>query len=216
MLKGRFITFEGCEGTGKSTQARLFKEFLESQDIKVLLTREPGGTELGKKFRQLILDPSHAKLSPKSELFLYFADRAQHVEELILPSLKEGIWVISDRYADATFAYQGGGRGFDIPFLTQMNSFASSSLKPDITFLLDIETRIGLERARKSKQEFLSNDGDRMEQEKIDFHEKVREGYLAIAAQEPQRVLVIDAQGSIEDVRQRIQRVYEQSGKGTS
>jgi dTMP kinase len=214
MQKGRFITFEGCEGTGKSTQALLFKQYLESRNIKVILTREPGGTELGKAFRELILDPSHANLTAKAELFLYFADRAQHVDELILPALQEGVWVISDRFADATFAYQGGGRGFDLSFLTMVNHFAASSLNPDLTFLLDIDTRIGLERARKNRKEFLSSDGDRMEQEKLGFHEKVRKAYLSNAALHTERILVIDASGNVEDVHRKILSAYAKSGKG--
>ncbi len=199
-----FITFEGCEGTGKSTQAGLLSTYLESLGKKVCLTREPGGTALGQNFRQIILNPENQRLVTRAELFLYFADRAQHVEELILPKLEEGIIVISDRYSDATYAYQGGGRGIELDLLRQLNEYACYKLVPDITILLDIDASTGLLRARKNRKEFNEENGDRIEQQTLDFHERVRKVYLELASAEPDRFLIVDANGTIEDVHARI------------
>ena len=204
MQKKLFITFEGCEGTGKSTQAKLLKDFLEKHGRQVFLTREPGGTELGKRFRQIILDPENRMLETRAELFLYFADRAQHVSEIISPALAKGMTVISDRYFDATFAYQGGGRGLDLETLRSINRFACAGLIPDITILLDIDAETGLKRAKRTAKDFAAGAGDRMEQQSIEFHERVRNAYLNLAKEESSRFIVIDATGSVDEVHAKI------------
>ena len=198
-----FITLEGIDGCGKTTQAEMLVGWLRGRGHKVLHTREPGGTEIGRKIRAILLDPENKKITGLTELMLYSADRAQHLAEIIEPALKEGCVVVCDRFSDATEAYQGHARGLRLETIEMLTRIATAGRKPDLTLLLDIPADKALSRA-KAREE----DGDgkeaRFEQESLRFHEKVREGYLKIAAREPGRVKVIDATGSPEEVQARI------------
>lgn len=203
--KGFFITFEGIEGSGKTTQAKLLCDYLKSQDIPVILTREPGGSEISEKIRELLIDPENMEIKAKTECLLYAASRAQHVEQVILPAIADGKVVISDRFADATLAYQGYGRKLLIEKLRQLNKFATSGLEPDLTFLLDLPAEIGLTRAFERFYKL-----DRLEQEAIAFHQSVREGYLEIARRFGNRFKVIDASEPIEVIRDQIKNHVKQ------
>lgn len=201
-MKGKFITFEGIEGCGKTTQIEKFAEFLKSKGSEIVLTREPGGTDIGDQIREILLNPKNTIMSPITELLLYAAARAQHVAEKVKPALEKGQIVLSDRYADATTAYQGAARNISPEVLKELHKIATGGLKPDYTFLLDLPAEVGLARAlNRNKKE---NIEDRFENEKIDFHEKVREGYLKIAKEEPERFIVIDASGSIDNTFEQI------------
>jgi dTMP kinase len=204
--RGLFITFEGTEGTGKSTQAALLEEELRSRGETVVLTREPGGTPLGRELRAILLGLSHADLSAKAELFLYMADRAQHMEKVIAPSLSGGAIVICDRFTDATAAYQGFGRGLEPSTIETLNHAATSGRLPDLTFLLDLQdVSAGLERAmERNADEGTSGVEDRFEREALDFHRRVRDGYRAIAEANPERFTVLSAALSVEELRRRI------------
>ena len=180
-----FITFEGGEGCGKSTQARLLLKKLEQQGIPTILTREPGGTALGNKIRILLKRKQGSSISPQAELFLFAASRVQLVAELVRPALQEGKVVICDRFTYSTIVYQGHGRGLDLATVGMVNTMATGNLKPDLTILLDMPSEQGLERKRSSR--------DRFELEDLSFHDRVREGYLKMAAAEPDRWLLIDA-----------------------
>ncbi len=192
---GLFITFEGPEGSGKTTQLRLLAEFLKQNRVPFTTTREPGGSKLNTYLRHWLLEQSDYELSPEAELFLFLADRTQHVLEVLRPHLKQGKLVISDRYVDSTLAYQGGGRGFSMALLKQMNQTAVGNLKPRLTVLFDVPVALGLKRAEASKGR-----KDRMEKEPLSFHEKVRKTFLRIAQQEPKRFLILDSQKSQEEV----------------
>lgn len=211
-FKGHFITLEGPEGSGKSTQARLLFQYCKKHKIPVLLTREPGGTRIGKKIRRIILDPASTGLSPRSELLLYFADRAQHVDELIFPALKKGWVVISDRFTDATLAYQGGGRGLDTKFIKRMNEYAASELKPDVTVFLNINIHQGLVKAKQAKSEFGNYSGDRMEKESAAFHKRVHTGYLKIIREDPGRFLHIRSKAGIDGIHSKIIKELQTRG----
>ena len=180
-----FVTFEGIEGCGKSTQAKLLYEWLKENGHKVLLTREPGGTKAAEEIRELILKHREETFPPFAELCLYTAARAFHVENLIRPSLEKGFIVVCDRFSDSTVAYQGYGRGLPLELINLMNRKATKGLEPDITFLLDVPVEVGISRI-KSKVK------DRIEEESLKFHQKVREGFLRIAEENPERVVVID------------------------
>jgi dTMP kinase len=193
--KGFFITFEGPEGSGKSTQLRLLAEFLCQNRISYVTTREPGGSKLNTYLRHWLLDQSDYVLSHEAELFLFLADRTQHVLEVLKPSLAAGKLVISDRYVDSTLAYQGGGRGFPMALLKKMNETAVGGLKPGLTVLFDLPVLLGLRRAEASK-----GHKDRMEREPLAFHEKVRKSFLDIAKKEPGRFLILDSRKSQEEV----------------
>ena len=182
MSRGRFITIEGPEGSGKSTHSRLLCEFLRGCGHKVLHTREPGGTRLGEAIRQVLLDKKNKRMSDGCELFLFLAARAQIVSEVITPALKKGYIVVCDRFHDATVAYQGYGAGLDLKSIDFMGRLATGGLKPDLTVLLDVETGVGLKR---------SGVKDRMEIKPVRFHKRVRAGYLQIAKKEPRRIKVI-------------------------
>ena len=183
---GLFIVFEGGEGCGKSTQARaLYKRVLES-GILVVLSHEPGGTSLGKEARRYLKQTRESEISPLAELFLFAASRAQLVAEVIRPSLGRGVMVICDRYTDSTVAYQGYGRGLDLDAIQAVNTMVTQGLLPDLVILLDLPVEVGLARKRSVKQ-------DRFEREEMAFHHRVREGYLKMAAANPQRWLVVDA-----------------------
>lgn len=196
MKKGLFISFEGIEGSGKTTQARLLKETLGQMGIEAALTLEPGGTRLGKKIRNILLDPGNAEIAPVTELLLYLADRGQHIKEVILPCLSSGMAVITDRYSDSTVAYQGHGRGMDAGLIAELGSAATGGLMPDITFVLDIEVETGLRR--------IHGGADRLELEDIGFHRRVREGFLSISRMEPRRVKLVDARGTVEETHGKV------------
>lgn len=193
---GYFITFEGIEGCGKTTQIKLLAEQLESLGYSVLLTREPGGCPIADKIRSILLDADNRGMSPQTELLMYAAARAQHVSEVILPALKQGKVVLCDRFTDATIAYQSYGRGIDPDTVQTLNQMACQSVFPDLTVLIDCEVTTGLERARRRIE---SNSGpreERFELEALDFHQRVRDGYLAIAHHEPQRFITVDGSGA--------------------
>lgn len=214
-MSGFFLTFEGIEGCGKSTHVALLAQALQAQGHAVLVTREPGGTPIGQTLRQILLSPAGSPLAMGTELLLMLADRAQHVHEVIAPSLREGRVVICDRFVDSTTAYQGCGRGVDRDLLQQLNMFASGGYLPVLTLLLDVPVEEGLRRAgrRRGATEAI----DHFEAESIAFHERVREGFLAIARAEPARVRLIDTQRPLEEVQQEIlftvQSRLEQYGK---
>ena len=201
--QGLFITFEGVEGCGKSTQAEALLERLRSVGLSVVLSREPGGTPLGERFRDILLDTGHAGMRPETELFLYLASRAEHVEGVIKPALSRGEVVISDRYGDASVAYQGGGRGLGLDTVETLNQVATQGVKPDVTFLMDLDPAEGLARLVAGRGE---NSRDRIESEVLGFHRRVREAYLEIAAREPERFVVIDARLDREEIAARVGR----------
>lgn len=211
-MSGFFITFEGCEGSGKSTHAEKIYQFLIKKGYPVILTHEPGGTKISDKIRELLLSQGDNGVSknlvPNAELMLYLASRAQHVEELIIPALKKGSVILCDRYSDATVAYQGYGRGLDIEMLKKINDFVSFDVKPDYTILLDIDPKTGLERSKRINKTYASSgELDRMESQGLRFHRLVREGYLKIANDEPERVKVFDSSLSIEETYSMIENV---------
>ncbi|MCX5782537.1 MAG: dTMP kinase, partial [Elusimicrobia bacterium] len=180
MKKGIFITFEGIDGCGKSTQSKLIYDYLKKNGHKVVYTREPGGTKFAEYIRNILLNPKN-QISPLAELFLYESGRAEHVKRTILPAIKSKSIIICDRFFDATIAYQGYGRGLDIKMIEKLNYFASQGIIPDLTILLDISASEGLKRVKKLKK------NDRMEKEKISFYNKVRRGYLLLAKKFPKR-----------------------------
>ncbi|WP_415891388.1 dTMP kinase [Neptuniibacter sp. SY11_33] len=197
-VKGRFITVEGTEGVGKSTNIEYLCQLLRDRGIEIILTREPGGTPLAEELRELLLSPRDECVSEDTELLLMFAARAQHIENIIRPALERGAWVISDRFTDATYAYQGGGRDVDLEHIAMLERIVQHGLHPDMTLLLDLDVEIGLQRASKRSEP------DRFEQEKLDFFHKVRNMYLSRAAAEPNRFSVIDASKSIPEVQVQI------------
>lgn len=201
-----FITFEGIEGCGKTTQAKLLGETLRSLNIPVYVTREPGGTRIGDQIRKILLHSENTDLTPLAELLLYEASRAQHVQEVIEPKLHNGMHVLCDRYGDASIAYQGVGRALTVPLVKEANRIATRGLRPDLTLLIDISPETGLSRARARnlKFDFALEEG-RFEEEDIVFHRNVREGYLQLAQEEAERFRIIDGSGDVEDVRQQIQ-----------
>ncbi|TET82781.1 MAG: dTMP kinase, partial [Desulfobacteraceae bacterium] len=187
-----FITFEGIEGCGKSTQAKRLVNRLRELAVPLVFTLEPGGTSVGQKIRRILLDSRNQHLSPLAELLLYAADRAQHVEEVIKPALEQEKWVLCDRFFDATTVYQGYARGLDMKLIVTLNEKASPGIRPDITFLIDCAVEIGLERALKRNRIQFQEGQDRFEREKKDFHEAVREGYLTMAMEDRERFVVVD------------------------
>jgi dTMP kinase len=191
--RGLFITFEGGEGCGKSTQLELLRTYLESEGYEVLATREPGGTPVAEAIRAILLDPANEALSPVTELLLYEAARAQHVAERIGPALEAGKIVLSDRFYDSTTAYQGAGRGLPLDNLSLLHAIATNGLEPDLTIVIDVPAALGLARATQGGS-------DRIEREKIDFHERVRAGFLRIAREEPGRARVVDGAKSVDEV----------------
>ena len=204
MNKGFLVTFEGGEGCGKSTQIKLFIKFLEEQKLNFILSREPGGCVLGEKIRAILLH-SKEDMSALSEFFLFCANRAEHVKEVIKPALEEGKIVVIDRYYDSSLAYQGYAGNLDIKKLKNITAFATDNVVPDLTFLLDISYEEGF--GRKAKDENLKN-LDRIEQRDRAYHEKVRQGYLKLAKEEPNRFVVIDASKSLEEIREEIIKIF--------
>ncbi|MCE5242189.1 MAG: dTMP kinase [Desulfobacteraceae bacterium] len=191
----RFISFEGIDGCGKSTLMDGLSRWLDEAGIHSIRTREPGGTPMGESVRELLLDPAYKGMNQQAEVLLYTASRAQLVDEVIRPALEKGIWVLTDRYIDATLAYQGYGRGLDLAILRRLQDWATGGLWPDRTILLDcdLDTAMLRMRGRNSRP-------DRMELETRAFHQRVRDGYLALAAEEPDRILIMDASKSVEEV----------------
>jgi dTMP kinase len=229
-MTGKFIVFEGVEGCGKTTQIQMTREWLQSLNVSVMITREPGGTELGLKLRRLLLEESQLpslpqlsspvgtevsdfdklpeKITDRTELLLYAADRAQHVEVELKSNLKQGKIILCDRFIDSTIAYQGYGRGLDIHLIHQLNQIATAGLESDITLWLNLDVEVGLKRKRRSGEA-----ADRIEQEAIAFHLRVQQGYTEIAASQPERVKEIDATLTKELVQQRIQEILLNSLK---
>ena len=193
-MSALFITFEGIDGVGKSTQANLLEEYLRSLGHDIVRTLEPGGTELGVEIRQMLLHRK-GEVSPRAEALLYAADRAHHVETKVKPALADGKIVMSDRYLDSSVAYQGAGRDLDAKQIRELSMFAVEGLLPDLTILLDLDAAASLARRAKTGQE-----PDRLEREKVEFFEAVRQGYLDLAAAEPKRFFVVDARQSIEEM----------------
>ena len=200
-MKGKFITVEGIEGVGKSTNIAFIGQQLAASGKDVLVTREPGGTPLGEAIRGLLLNPEYTGMSPDCELQLMFAARAEHLARVIKPAMEAGQWVLCDRFTDATWAYQGGGRGLDAAKIAALEDLVQGDFRPDITLLLDVPVEIGLERARKR------GTLDRFEQETVDFFERVRQAYLVMAGKQDGRFRVIDASQPLEAVQNQLKEV---------
>ena len=210
-----FITFEGVEGSGKTTQIQRLKKYLAQKGIPCKVTREPGGSSIGEKIRKILLNPDHREMTPMTELLLYEAARAQHVREVIKPFLeKEGV-VLCDRFSDATLAYQGYGRRIDLKWIERLNHLSSRGIRPDVTFLLDCPSDVGLKRAIQRNRALKQEREERFEREEIQFHRRVRKGYLAIARKEPHRVKVIDTRQGEEKVFEKIQKIVDNLSIGT-
>ncbi len=201
-MRARLITLEGVEGAGKTTVLAYVQGLLESHGIPVTVTREPGGTPVGERIRGLLLDPE-ARMAPETELLLLFAARAEHLARVIRPALDAGRWVLCDRFTDASYAYQGGGRGIDPARIQVLEDWVQGGLRPDLTLLLDLPAETGLARARGRAP------GDRIEREALDFHRRVRAAYLARAGAEPQRFCVVDAGRPLAEVERRLRDCLE-------
>lgn len=203
----RFVTFEGCEGCGKTTQIGLASIWLKERGITVLETAEPGGTPLGRRIREFLLNRGSCAIGAEAELFLFAAARAQHVRETVLPALEKGQWVLCDRFTDATLAYQGFGRGLDAGFIKILNAFSAFSLTPDMTLLFDLPVATGLARAKKRAAGGPPETAeDRFEHEDHAFHARIREGYLTLAAGEPERFRIIDGAADVGTIHREICR----------
>lgn len=204
MKQGLFITFEGIDGCGKSTQLNLLAEYLKGKGHEVLITREPGAVGLGEKLREILLNYD-GDVSSNCEAFLFLADRAQHIDTLVKPAMAEGKIVLCDRHTDSTVAYQGYGRGVDLNQIKMLNDIATSGLKPDLTFVFDIDIETSAERVGKNK--------DRMESAGLEFHQKVRDGYLKITESEPQRAMLINSKDSIENIFEQVKVIFDEKVK---
>ncbi len=202
--KGKFITVEGTEGSGKSTNLAHIKDILHKHHIEYISTREPGGTPIGEKIRELLLDNNNTGLCDDTELLLMFAARAQHLNELIIPALEAGKWVISDRFTDASYAYQGGGRELSWDKIAQLEQWVQNDLRPDISILLDVPVEIGMQRVKNRGHM------DRFEEEQLSFFQRVRDAYHRLARENPRRFYIIDTQPAIEIVKLNISKVFEQ------
>jgi dTMP kinase len=202
-MRGKFITIEGSEGVGKTTNMAFIEGWLEARKLPYISTREPGGTPLAEQVRELLLAPRAELVCSASELLLMFAGRAQHIDQVIEPALAEGRWILCDRFTDATYAYQGAGRKMGSDLIAELEILVQGSLRPDLTLILDIPVDIGLKRASAR------SDPDRFELEQVEFFERVRRGYLGIAEQDPDRCKLIDASQSLEQVQSQIANVLE-------
>ncbi len=198
-----FISFEGIEGSGKSTQAKRLAGYFRSKGKKVIHTAEPGGTNIGQKIRELLLEPEN-HMEPLTELLLYYASRAQHVREVIYPAILDDTIVITDRFSDSTVAYQGYARGIDLKLLSRLSDIVNPDLKPFLTFMLDLDVEEGLKRNKKASKK------DRFELEAVEFHNRVRKGFLQIASEEPERVKMIDASRSQDEISEDIIKIIEE------
>ena len=206
----RFITFEGGDGSGKTTQLNALQSYLTARGKSCRSTREPGGTSLGELIRRVLLEVGKQTIISPTELFLYLADRAQHIHEVIAPAFERGQIVLCDRHTDSTLAYQGYGRGIDLELLRSLNDIASQGIKPDLTLLFDCPVEIGLSRTAQRKFQAVSGPSeDRFEQEKIEFHERVRAGFLELARAEPHRFRIIDATRPAAEVTQEIKKLID-------
>jgi len=202
-MTGKFITIEGIEGAGKTTCIQVVTEVTERQGISAIHTREPGGTDLGEDLRNLLLGHKHIGMSDDAELLMMFAARAQHIAQKIKPALDVGKWVLCDRFTDATYAYQGYGRGIPLEKIASLENWVQGALRPDLTLLMDLPVEVGMERAGKRSAP------DRFESEAWDFFERIRKGYLSIAAEQPSRVKVIDASQDLANVQAQIRAAME-------
>jgi len=203
MQTGKFITIEGGEGAGKSTNISFIKDYLEQHAIEVVLTREPGGTPLSERLREILLDKNEANMCSDTELLLMFAARAQHLNEVIMPSIKKGKWVICDRFTDATYAYQGGGRGIAFERIAALENWVQGDVRPDMTIIFDLPVDVGLSRASNRSEP------DRFEQENIDFFTRVRNAYLDRARQFPERYAIVNAEPQLDIVQQDLLSVLK-------
>ncbi|TXL01737.1 dTMP kinase [Methylococcaceae bacterium HT1] len=201
MMSARFITLEGGEGVGKTTNIAYIQSLLKSENIPLVLTREPGGTALAENIRQLLLDKEQEAIAEQTELLMMFAARAQHIKHVIKPALDRGDWVLCDRFTDATYAYQGGGRNMDLSTIQWLENFVQADLRPDLTLLLDAPIEFGMQRAQQRGKL------DRFESEKMAFFDKVRQAYLSIAEQQPKRVKIVDATQSLDNVQSQIKQI---------
>ncbi len=202
-MTGKFITVEGIEGAGKTTCMQVVTEVIEHQGINAIHTREPGGTDLGEDLRSLLLGHKHTGMSDDAELLMMFAARAEHIAQKIQPALDDGTWVLCDRFTDATYAYQGYGRGIPLEKIAGLENWVQGTLRPDLTLLMDLPVEVGMERAGKRSAP------DRFESEAWDFFERIRQGYLSIAAEQPSRVKVIDASQDLPDVQAQVKTAIE-------
>ena len=203
MQTGKFITIEGGEGAGKSTNISFIKDYLEQHAIEVVLTREPGGTPLSERLREILLDKNETNMCSDTELLLMFAARAQHLNEVIMPSIREGKWVICDRFTDATYAYQGGGRGIAFERIAALENWVQGDVRPDMTIIFDLPVDVGLSRASNRSEP------DRFEQENIDFFTRVRNAYLDRARQFPERYAIVNAEPQLDIVQQDLLSVLK-------
>jgi dTMP kinase len=209
-MKGAFITFEGIEGSGKSTQIALLANYLTTRGVRHVLTREPGGTSIGDHVRKILLDPANRSLDPTAELLLYAAGRAQHLSEIIMPALAGGTNVLCDRFSDATLAYQGYGRGLEVEMIRSLDRIVTAGMHPDLTLLFDIEAASGIARARGRNNSRGLEAEARFENEELAFHERVRQGYLTLVAQEPDRIQVVDASSSPEAIQEKVRKIVDE------
>jgi len=199
MNRGLFITFEGIDGCGKSTQLSIAAERLRGEGFPILVTREPGGTPIAEKIREILISPENSEMVNECELLLYLAARAQHVREKIIPALNEGKIVLCDRFQEATFAYQGFGRNFPLEYLKGLNNFATGSLFPDCTFIFDISESVS-----RNRLEAMNKGKDRLEQNGLDFYRKIRNGYHQLASEEPKRIILLNGEKSVSEVSELV------------
>ena len=203
MERGKFITIDGVEGAGKSTQITFICDYLKAKGVKVILTREPGGTDVGEKIRTLLLSNSTGKMHADTELMLMFAARNEHIQNKIMPALGRGDWVLSDRFTDASYAYQGGGRGLDVERIAQLEQWVLQDFTPDMTLLLDVPVEIGMSRVESRGKK------DRIELEATDFFNRVRQAYIDRSEQFPERIKLIDSSQTVEHTKQQIKVVLD-------
>ena len=203
MQKGKFITIDGVEGAGKSTQIQFICDYLAEKGIDVVLTREPGGTDIGEKIRHLLLSKETGKMHADTELMLMFAARCEHVHNKIIPELEQGKWVLSDRFSDSSYAYQGGGRGLDIERIGQLDAWSMQGFAPDMTLLLDVPVELGMSRVESRGEK------DRIENEQLDFFERVRQAYIERSNTFPERIKLIDSSQSVEHTSAQIRQILE-------
>ncbi len=204
--RGKFITFEGIDGCGKTTQLRLLARHLQEEGVDVVETVEPGGTEMGRLIRKILLDPASSSLVPRAELLLYFASRAQNVDEVIRPALVRGATVLCDRFTDSTLAYQGSGRGLDVATILTLDSIACDGLVPDLTLLIDIDIATSQNRAQRRNEKALSNE-TRLDDESSTFHNLVRDGYQALAVQHAKRFVTLNGAPNVKAVAKKVREI---------
>ncbi|KUG22207.1 thymidylate kinase [hydrocarbon metagenome] len=203
----KFITFEGIEGSGKSTQIKLVAEYLNRKKVPLIVTQEPSGTGIGRKIGSILFNREHNNMCSETEMFLFCAARAQHVREIIMPALKQNKVVLCDRFSDATYAYQGAGRGLDNKFIKLINDYSSMLLKPDLTLLFDLPVEIGLHRANKRNDNLKESSAiDRFEKENMDFHKRIRESYLSLLKNDPGRFRLIDANRDMDTIQEDVRK----------